>query len=143
MKVRDIMNSRPVTVTPEESVEVAARLLGRHNIGMLPVCSDDGRLRGVVTDRDVVLRCVAGGDDAQITPVKEIMTRAVAVVSPEEDVSKAAEMMGRSQIRRLAVIDGGRLVGVVSLGDLARRPDLRMEAARALGDISSNVRRMG
>ena len=74
MRVRDLMNPSVVSITPEESAALAARLLSRHGLGALPVCGEDGSLRGIVTDRDIVLRCVAAEEDPAQTPVKQIMS---------------------------------------------------------------------
>lgn len=139
MKVADLMNPSVVTIAPEESAALAARLISRHNVGSLPVCGGDGRLRGIVTDRDIVLRCVAPEEDPAQTPVRDIMTRNCAVVSPEDDPAAAARMMAESQVRRLPVTREGKLVGVLSLADLARAGQFSMEAAQALSEISDNV----
>ena len=82
MQVKEVMSRRIIAISPEETVAVAARLLSQHNIGALPVCSRDGRLRGMVTDRDIVVRCVAAGDDPERTRVAEIMTRRVLAAEP-------------------------------------------------------------
>jgi CBS domain-containing protein len=139
MQVRELMNPNVVTVEPESSAALAARLLSRHNIGSLPVCGSDRHLKGMVTDRDIVLRCVAAEEDPAQTPVREIMTRRPASAEPEMACHQAAELMARCQVRRLPVVEGGKLVGIVSLGDLARRHELDMEAAQALSEISENV----
>lgn len=142
MKVKEMMSHKPITITPEENLAVAARLLSRYNIGALPVCSKEGKLRGMVTDRDIVLRCVATEEDACSVRVSEVMTRRVISVDAEESIEKAAELMASRQIRRLPVESGGKVVGMVSLGDLARVPDFSTEAASALESVSSNLRRM-
>lgn len=139
MQVKDVMSTKTISVAPEESAAVAARLLSRYNIGSLPVCTREGKLRGVVTDRDIVVRCVANDDDPHQTKVSEIMTRRVISVSPTEDTSAATERMAHAQIRRLPVEDGGRVVGMVSLGDIVKLPDSSTEAAQALCDISRNI----
>ncbi len=139
MKVSDIMSGRVVTIDKREPVIAAARLLKRMNLGALPV-TDGGRLAGMLTDRDIVLRCVASGGDAHSMTVEEIMTRGVVTASPDAAVDEAARRMGRGQVRRLPVVDGGKIVGMVSLADMARKCD--MEAAAALADISSNLRRL-
>ena len=118
---------------------LAARLLSRHNLGALPVCAGDGRLRGMVTDRDIVLRCVAAEDDPAQTMVRDIMTRSCAAVSPHADCRQAAQLMSRQQVRRLPVVEEGRLVGMLSLADLARSHRYDMEAAQALSEISENI----
>ncbi len=135
------MSSRVISVGQKEPVAAAARLMKRHNLGALPVCDERGVLRGMVTDRDIVTRCVALDLDPADTMLREIMTRGVLTCKPADDVGKAASAMGREQIRRIPVTDDGKLVGMVSLGDMARREIFCMEAAAALGDISSNIRR--
>ncbi|MEG2119323.1 MAG: CBS domain-containing protein, partial [Pseudoflavonifractor sp.] len=131
MQVRDLMSQNVVSITPEESAALAARLLARHNIGALPVCGTDGRLRGIVTDRDIVLRCVAAEEDPAQTPVKNLMTRDCAVVSPGDDVREASRMMASAQVRRLPVVEEGRVVGMVALGDLAASQTYDMETSKA------------
>ena len=139
MKVQDIMTKQVVGISPDESVEVAARTLNRYNIGALPVCTKDGKLCGVVTDRDLVIRCVAAGRDPSKTAVRQIMTGQVTSVRPDMDVNLAAHLMGRQQIRRLPVTENGRLCGMLSLGDMAICEDTAMDAADALGDIACNI----
>ena len=141
MKVSEIMSSHVITANQREPVAAAARLMKRHNLGVLPVCDDSGALRGLVTDRDIVLRCVALDLDPADTMLREIMTRGIRTCRPADGADAAAGAMRREQIRRLPVVDGGRVVGMVSLADLARRSSLSMEAASALGDISGNIRR--
>lgn len=139
MRVEELMTKQVVSITPEESAALAARLLARHRLGALPVCDYDGTLRGIVTDRDIIVRCVAADQDPKRVPVRDIMSREVETVSPKEEVHQAAERMAHCQIRRLPVVEEGRVLGVVSLGDLAVRRKCEMEAAQALGEISSNV----
>jgi len=140
MKVREIMTNQVITVSPGESVETAARMLTHYNIGILPVCSENGTLRGLVTDRDLVTRCLASNRDPGKTTVKEIMTDSVMAVQPDMEVGVAAHLMGRQQVRRLPVVAEGKLCGMVSLGDLALREESVMDAADALTDISGNLR---
>jgi CBS domain-containing protein len=135
------MSSGIVSVTPDEPASAAARMLYRYNIGAVPVCSEDGRLRGIVTDRDIVLRCVAADSDPARTPIREIMSKSVTTVSPTDDVRDAAHRMADAQVRRLPVVEGGRLVGMLSLGDMAKTQAFDMEASKALSDISSNVKK--
>ena len=141
MLVKDVMSHRVVTVAPEESAAVAARLLARYNVGALPVCTSEGRLKGMVTDRDIVLRCVAAEEDPERTRVSEIMTRRVISVA-QEQASTATELMAREQIRRLPVEENGKVIGMVSLGDFAKAPDFTTEAANALCEISENTKRL-
>lgn len=140
MNVKDIMSQKPITVSPEESAAVAARLLSRHNIGALPVCNKSGALKGMLTDRDIVLRCIAADEDPRNVKVSEIMTRRVIAVNAADTVEAASALMAREQIRRLPVQEQGRVVGMLSLGDLACRSDSRSAAGSALSDISSNTK---
>jgi CBS domain-containing protein len=139
VQVKDLMNPSAVTVEPTSSAALAARLISRHNVGALPVCAPDRRLRGMVTDRDIVLRCIAAEEDPAQTPVRDIMTRSCATVAPGDDCREATRLMARHQVRRLPVVEGGRLVGVISLADLARSGRFDMEAAQALCEISENI----
>ena len=141
MLISDMMSPNVVSITTEESAALAARLLYRHNIGALPVCGEDGRLRGIVTDRDIVLRCVAAENDPAITPVKEIMTKSVVSVGPGDDARVATRVMAAEQVRRLPVLSDGKVVGMVSLGDLAKTRTYDMEASKALSEISTNVKK--
>ena len=139
MKVKDIMTKNVVGIHPEESVEVAARTLNRYNIGALPVCGSDGKVCGMITDRDLVIRCVASGRDPGKTTVRQVMTGQVTSIQPDMDVGVAAHLMGRKQIRRLPVTENGKLCGMISLGDMANLEDCVMDAADALADITSNL----
>ena len=141
LKVRDCMTNEVISISEDESAASAARIMARHNVGSLPVRGRGGRLSGIVTDRDLVLRCVASGEQPEHTPVCRIMTTRVAVAEPGDTVFLAAEKMAQEQVRRLPVVENGRLVGMVSLADVSRREDYSMEAAVALTEISRNVKR--
>ena len=141
MTVQEIMNQKVITVEPTASAALAARLLSRYNVGALPVCTPDKRLRGIVTDRDIVLRCVAAEDDPAQTPVRDIMSRSPATLTPTQDVHAAAMTMAAHQVRRLPVVENSKVVGIVSLGDLAKSHRYDMEAAQALSEISENILR--
>ena len=139
MKVRDIMSDKVIGIGPDETVEVAARQLAQYNIGALPVCGADGKLCGLVTDRDLVTRCLAANLSPANTKIRDIMTSQVVSVKPDMEAGVAAHLMGRQQIRRLPVTEEGRLCGMISLGDLAAREESMMDAADALTDITSNI----
>ena len=140
MQVKDIMTQPVISIGLEESVEVAARTLTHYNIGALPVCDTEGKLCGVLTDRDVVTRCVAANLSPKDTKVSDIMTRNVVSAKADMDAGVAAHLMGRLQVRRLPVTENGYVKGMLSLGDLARQEDSIMDAADALSDISSHIR---
>ena len=139
MKIRQIMSTQVVRIHPDESVNVAARLLTHYNVGSLPVCGNDGRVCGLVTDRDIVTRCLAAGRSPATTSVREVMTTAVVSARPDMDTALAASMMGREQIRRLPVMENGKLCGMVSLGDLAVQTETAYDAGDALAEISGNL----
>lgn len=141
MKVRQIMTDNVITVGQREPVAHAARLMKRSNLGALPVCDEEGRLRGILTDRDIVTRCVAGDEDPAETPVREIMSRGIVTCRADDDADELVRTMGDRQIRRVPVTDGGKLIGMVSIADLARSDLFSMEAAEALSEISSNILR--
>ena len=143
MKLREVMSKSVVRIQPDETVAVAARLLEHNNIGAMPVCGTDGRLCGMLTDRDIVTRCLAAGKSPQNTSVREIMTGKVYVARPDMEASMAAGIMGREQIRRLPVMENGKLCGIVSLGDLAIKEGTKVEAGGALVEISSHLSRRG
>lgn len=139
MKVRQIMTSPAIGIHREESVEVAARTLAQYNIGALPVWDNEERVCGMVTDRDLVTRCLAANRSPAQTKVGEIMTGQVQSVKPDADASEAARIMGKEQLRRLPVMENGRLYGIVSLGDVAGTQDGVPEAAQALTQITRGV----
>ena len=137
MKVRQVMSSQVIRISPEETVNVAARTLTHYNIGAMPVIGSDGRLCGMVTDRDIVARCLASGRSPENTLVRDVMTSKVIVARPDMEANLAAGLMGREQIRRLPVMENGKLCGMISLGDLAVREDTSIDAGDALAEISS------
>lgn len=140
MRVFDVMSDHVVTVGVSEPVEAAARLLKQYNIGAVPVCDGKGNLRGMITDRDIAVRCVANSLSPAETRTGDIMTRGVLTVPDNTLVGDAARLMAGAQIRRLPVCRDGRLVGMLSLADLARNTDCDTEAAEALCEISKNIR---
>ncbi len=139
MLVKELMSSAPVILEPEESAAVAARLMRERNIGVLPVCDAGGSLVGMLTDRDIVTRCVAAGAIAAETPVRDIMSNGAVTAETDEPLEKALERMQREQVRRLPVTQDGRLVGMLSIADVARGGRRAAETAEALSHITSNV----
>ena len=139
MLVKEIMSAAPVSLETEEPVAAAARLMRERNIGAMPVCDASGRLVGMLTDRDIVIRCIASGASAENVRVEDIMTRGAVTAETAEPLDAALTRMEREQIRRLPVTEGGRLVGMLSLADVARTGRLAMETADALSKITSNI----
>ena len=121
MKISDIMTSDVQIVAPDDTIQDAARKMEDADIGFLPVGEND-RLVGMLTDRDIALRAVAQGKDPKKTKVRDVMTKRVLYCTAEEDVEDAASNMADLRIRRLPIIDRDkRLVGIVSIGDIAFR----------------------
>ena len=118
MKVRDVMTAQVATATPKTSVRDIARTMARIDSGVVPVV-EDGKVVGLVTDRDIVVRVVADGGDLT-APASAIMSSDVQACSEDDSVADAAAQMGSHQIRRLVVNSAsGALVGILSLGDVA------------------------
>ena len=137
MQIQDVMSTNVATVSMEDSVAVAARLLSRRNVGVLPVTDPRGRLKGILTDRDIVLRCVAASFDPNLTKVRQIMSSNPLSVRPGDAAETASLLMAKKQVRRVPVTENGRVVGLVSLGDLAAHTT---QAAEALSGICSNLK---
>jgi len=139
LKLRNMMTSNVRTCRPDSSVAEAARIMADLNVGFVPIVDAHEHVTGVITDRDIVLRCVAHGHGAD-GRVSTYMTEPVVTCTAQTDAHEAADLMARSQIRRLCVVEGKRLVGVVALGDLAVRKIHINEAGGALSSISEPAR---
>ncbi|WP_449602278.1 CBS domain-containing protein [Paenibacillus sp. Marseille-Q9583] len=135
--VKEVMTREPVTVTLLDNVYEVAVKMRDHDTGFIPVIDneDDKTLLGVITDRDLVIRGYAAKHPGS-TAVEKVMSREIQTVSENTSVDEAAELMSSWQIRRLAVTSGQKLIGVVSIGDLAVRNIFADEAGEALHDIS-------
>ncbi len=134
--VKDIMSKNVVAVLPNDTAEDAARLMSENDIGSVPVIAS-GQLKGLLTDRDIVTRCISKGKTASATQVSELMTTDVAYVTPEQSVHEAISMMAAERVRRLPVVKEGVVDGMVSLADIAKIHS-GPEIASALTEISSN-----
>jgi len=133
-KVEQAMTTNVRTVTPDASVVDAARIMRDEDTGSVPVV-DDGRVAGIVTDRDIVLRGVADGRDVTALDVREVCSSDPVTVEPGRDLDEALRLMAQHQVRRLPVVDGDRLVGVLAQADVARATDDRATGA-LVDDIS-------
>jgi signal-transduction protein with cAMP-binding, CBS, and nucleotidyltransferase domain len=127
-KVRDIMTGSPTSVSPELDLVTVARTMRDEDIGNVLVMDGDD-LQGVVTDRDLVIRGVAGGLDPRTTKIGGLCSSVTATVAPDDDLDKAVGLMRDRAIRRLPVLDDGRPVGIISIGDLALEKDPRSALA--------------
>lgn len=119
-KVKDAMTVRPRAIRPDATVQEAAAAMEVEDVGSLPVVDDDGKLIGIVTDRDIAIRAVAKGRDPRTTPVAETASGEPVVVGPEDDLDTAMSLMAGNQLRRLPVVQGDTLVGIVAVADLTR-----------------------
>lgn len=134
-KISEVMTPEPIVLPLDATLAEAARIMRDQGIGDVLV-SSDGTLCGMVTDRDIVVRGVAESRDATVTPVGEICTAELATVRPDDDVDTAVRLMRGRAIRRLPVVDAGRAVGIVSIGDLATGGRERAFLADLSTDIS-------
>ncbi len=141
MKVRDIMTTGVECAAPDTSLKEIATMMKDEDVGSIPVV-DGEELTGIITDRDIVVRCIAAGNDPAETEADEILSGDLVTVEADDDVDTAARIMAEHQIRRLPVVEDGNLIGMVSLGDVAVKEDER-RAGSALEDISEGVKDRG
>lgn len=135
MQIKDVMTKEVASVKPQDSIENAAQIMQQYDIGSIPVC-EGNKIVGILTDRDITLRCVAQGKNTKQAPVSDIMTTNPVTANPSMDIHEAAKIMSEKQIRRLPIVDNNNLVGMVALGDIAVEPKLSDNAGDALKDIS-------
>lgn len=133
-RVSDVMTTAPKAVETSATVAEAAKLMKSEDVGSLPVLQE-GRLVGIVTDRDFAIRVVAEGRDPQSVTVEEIATRSPDTASPEQDLDEALRLMARRQVRRLPVVEGGRLVGILAQADVAEEAP-RERTGKVVEEIS-------
>ncbi|CAM3416983.1 CBS domain-containing protein [Hydrogenibacillus schlegelii] len=137
MQVQEIMAKRVISVKHDDTVRTAAQRMRDHEIGALPVLDAHDRLAGILTDRDIVRRVVAEGKP-DTTAVKEVMTPNPVTVSPTDDVRFVAKQMSEKQIRRLPVVDGGRVVGMVAVKDLADHAETLKYTDTVIREVSED-----
>jgi CBS domain-containing protein len=134
MKVRELMTSDPATVEPKATLGEVATLMKQEDCGSIPVV-EGGRLVGIVTDRDIVIRAVAAGKDPKSVRVSEVMSADPVTVRPNEEVDQARKVMADRQIRRLPVVEDGALVGILVTAQIARR-EKEHETGETIKEIS-------
>jgi CBS domain-containing protein len=140
MQLKEVMTRDVEVIHPEATLQEAAEKMDALNVGPLPVC-DGTRLVGMLTDRDMVVRAISAGRDPKTTKVRDVMTRDVVYAFEDQDVTDAAKLMEDKQIRRLVVLDRDkRLVGIVSLGDLAVDTGDERKAGEVLERVSEPAR---
>lgn len=133
-KINDSMTANPCAIEADKPVSHAARMMRDEDVGFAPVVEGD-RLVGTLTDRDIAVKVVAEGRDPDATPVREVATTNLITVEPEDDLDEAMRLMARHQVRRLAVVEGSRLVGVVAQADVARDAKAK-QTGEVVGEIS-------
>src|SRR5205823_429828 len=138
MKISEIMTTDIKKATPDNTLADIAAMMRDEDIGALPVVQD-GELRGIVTDRDIVVRAIAEGKEPSTTTVQEVLSEEVESVEPDDDIEEAADVMAAHQIRRLPVVEDGKLIGMVSLGDISVKHE-EGTAAHALEGVSEGVK---
>jgi CBS domain-containing protein len=117
---RDIMHAGAECASESQTLQHAARQMRDLNVGALPICGDDGRLLGIITDRDIVVKCIANGVDPGTVTAGQLAQAQPITISPAADTDEVLHLMTENQIRRLPVIDNQRVVGMISEADLAR-----------------------
>ena len=140
MKVRELMTPQPTTVQPDATLGEVATLMKQQDCGSIPVV-EAGRLVGIVTDRDLVVRGIAAGVDPKTQSVSKVMSASPVTVSPDDDVTDAERKMADRQIRRLPVVEGGRLVGIIVTAQIARAGNERKVGERLKGISESRSAR--
>ena len=138
MIIRDVMTANPRTLSPTDTIQTAARLMRDEDTGVVPVV-EQGRPIGILTDRDIVIRAVADGNQMN-SSVREIASPNIVTVSPDTSTRDASDLMSLHQVRRLAVMEDDRLVGIVSIGDLAVKEGKDSRIGDTLQSISEGVK---
>lgn len=139
-KAREIMSSDCTCASVNDSLQEAAKKMRDLEVGALPICGDDDRLAGMITDRDIVVKCIADGKDATRTKVSELAEGKPVTIGADDPVEEILETMTQHDVRRLPVIDGHELVGMVSQADVARNlPEERIgDLVQAISNAPAN-----
>ena len=137
MTIADVMTAFPETLSPDSTIHKAAQLMRDHDYGVIPVVDDIGSLVGIVTDRDIVIQAIAAGHGPE-TALSECMTGRPDTVPKDLPIADALHLMDKRQIRRVPVVENGRLIGMVSLSDIARSQAPEAEKSKALESVSAS-----
>lgn len=138
MNIREVMTPNPRSVSPNDTIQNAARIMRDEDTGAVPVV-ENGRAVGIVTDRDIVVRGIAEGGQLN-RPVRDVLTERLVSATPDMSTREAAELMSEHQVRRLPVVENDRLVGIVSIGDLAVKEGKDGRVGDTLQHISEGVK---
>ncbi len=132
--IRDVMTANPTSCEPSTTIVEAAKVMAQEDVGPVPIV-EGGRVVGLVTDRDLVVRVLAEGRDPNSTTIGEIASADLVTVEPDNDLDEALKLMSQNQVRRLPVVEGGQLVGIVAQADVARAAD-EEKTGEVVQDIS-------
>ena len=135
-RASEIMSKEIQTIREDETLQEAAKRLATEDIGALPICNDSRQVKGMMTDRDIVVQVVARGKDPSQTRARELETGQVVTLRPDDSIEHACDLMAQYQVRRLPVVENGELVGMVSQADVAKSVDAQT-AGRMLTSIST------
>lgn len=136
MKVKECMCNDVCYCTPDTKVSDVAKMMNKYKVGCIPVCDSNNNVVGILTDRDIILRSVACGKDANTTNASEIMTCNTTCCDCNEDIGTVTKSMGQTGIRRLPVTENGKLVGMLTIGDLAKHQNVSCEC---VGSTFENI----
>src|SRR5512146_2141387 len=128
------MSTEVATASPDSTLHELASMMRDEDVGSIPIV-EDGELTGIITDRDIVVRCIAEGKDPAEVTAEEVISENLETVEPNDDVREASRIMGEQQIRRLPVVENGRLVGMLAIGDIAVKQGDERVSGEALEDI--------
>ena len=136
MKVRELMSLDICFCEPDETVSNVAKKMNEYHVGSIPVCNTNKNVVGIITDRDITLRCVACNKDVNTTNVSDIMTTSVCCCNSDTDIQDATKLMSDMQVRRIPVLEKNKIVGIISLGDLANSKNV---SAKEVSDTVENI----
>lgn len=136
MKVKECMCNNVVSLSPENTAFDAAKLMNEKHVGCIPVVDNNQNVVGLITDRDLTLRCMACNKDANLTPISEIMTTKIHSIASDANITEASNIMCNCQVKRVPVIDNNTLVGIITLGDLVNNQNITsQEVSRTVEGI--------
>ncbi len=136
MKVKECMCGDVCYCTPDTKISDVAKMMNEYKVGCVPICDNNNSVVGILTDRDIILRSVACGKDANTTNVSEIMTCNTTCCDCNEDIGTVAKSMGQTGVRRIPVTENGKLVGMLTIGDLAKHQNVSCEC---VGNTLENI----
>jgi CBS domain-containing protein len=136
--IQDIMTTEVMTVGINEDICTVAEIMKDNNVGVIPVVDEQNYCIGLVTDRDIVIRGLADRKSASLR-VKDVLSNKIISIKPDTDIKEVADLMAKEQIRRLPVLKDGKLVGIVSMADLATQKSTKDEAGHAIAGVSKST----